>query len=152
MNLRSLNLSLQISNLVLDLLSQTLGFSNKFLSLLVGGIEGTLARFVLLAVLLANGIALIGALDTADPVVLLGAITAQVVVADTVVDKRERDVGTLVALVLAPETGQGVGRIGRATQRALERLRGRKTVELRAGGGSGLVAAIRAVARVVVDL
>lgn len=151
-NLRSLDLGLQISNLVLDLLPQTLGLGNKFLSLLVGGIEGTLARFVLLAVLLANLVTLVLALHTTNTSPFFATIAAEVVVAEAIVDTGEGDVAGLMTLVLAVESRKSEGGIQVAFFRHIGQSGEGEWGEVGASGGSRLIGAVGAVTIVVIDL
>lgn len=81
---------------------------------------------------------------------LLGAITAELVVADPIVDVREGDVGRHVALVLAVEAREGEGDVGAGAGVVHEGVGG-EGGEVGAGGGAGLVGAVGAVAVVVVE-
>lgn len=66
------------------------------------------------SVLLADFSTAVLALGAADRGILLAAVTAEIIVADAVVDVDEGHVGANVALVGAPEAGQGVLSVGGA--------------------------------------
>jgi hypothetical protein len=81
---------------------------------LLGGPLLALPLLVLNAlVLLADCGAAVLALYAADLGVLLAAVTAELVIADAIVDEREGDVRADVALVVAPKPGEDIGGIGR---------------------------------------
>lgn len=90
------------------------------------------------------------AFDTANALVLVAAVAAQVVVALAVIDVGERDVARNVALVLAVEARQGECLVEFA-KLDLGRLRRRERGEVGAGRGAWLVRAIGAVAVVIVE-
>lgn len=145
------DLVLQGVDLELDLAAELLGLGGHGVAL-PGGLFHVAALLIFqAAVLLANLGAAVLALDTAQAE-LLGAVAAQLVVTHAVVDVQERHVHANVALVGAPEARQGIGGFGGAGDGARQRLFGRESVEVGAGGGARFVGAVGAVAAVVVDL
>jgi len=80
---------------------------------------------------------------------LLTTIAAERVIADPIVDVRERDVSRDVALVLAVESREGEGDVG-AGAGVVRGGVGGEGGEMGAGGGAGFVGAVRAVAVIVV--
>jgi len=72
--------------------------------------------------LLANLLALVGTLHSPNMIKLLAPITAQFVVADTVVDAGKRHVGRQVAFVFAVEAGQSESVVDSVPHRVRRRL------------------------------
>jgi hypothetical protein len=151
-DLRSRKLGLQSLDSVLDLLSQALRLGGVFVSLLVGIVQSTLTRLGLLSPFLANLVAFVLTLDTTDASPFFATITAEVVVAEAVVDAGVGDVVGLMALVLAVESRQDLGRVYLILVCGIGESRRREWGEVGAGRGARLIGAIRAVAIIVVDL
>jgi hypothetical protein len=122
--LLAFDLSSQSLDAVLDFLSQPSSFNNKLLPLFGGIAQALLSDLVQSSPFLANLLALVRTLHTANMFKLFAPVTAELIVADTVVHAGERNICRQVALVLAVETRQrkcGVDGVPHGVGRRLRR-------------------------------
>jgi hypothetical protein len=123
---------------VFDFLAQAPGLGDQVLPTLSCSIQALLSGLVLLSPLLADLRTLILALDTTHTVIFIATVTAQLVIARTVVDVGKGDVVRYVALVLAVKAGKSETLI-HGSWLTFRRLGRRERGNVRAGGGAWFV-------------
>ena len=124
--LLAFDLGRQSLDAVLDFFPQPSSLDHKLFPLLRGIAQALLSDLVQPPPLLANFLALVCALHTTNMLKLFASVTAELIVADAVVDARERHVCRQVALVLAVEAREresGVDRVSDGIGRCLRRDR-----------------------------
>jgi hypothetical protein len=109
LDLGTLDLGLEAHNVILNLLLLTTSIDKEILLLSQSSSHRLLALLFLLPPLLANFLAAVLTLLSANAGPFVTTIATLLVVADSIVDALERNIRGLVALVLAVESGEGEG-------------------------------------------